>query len=108
VDGFDDGRCVEVFYYLGNHSRPLERENLPGLVSYLLTGAYAPPGGLVEDISPTLGLVARMAPALAIVIVAALLSILPGIGWLWMTYGWKVALAAAFAVITVGVLLDAV
>jgi pimeloyl-ACP methyl ester carboxylesterase len=108
VDGFDEGRCREVFFYKGNHGRPLDRDNLPALADYLMNGTYVPPGGLIDDISPTLGVVARLAPAIGIVIICTLLFIIPGIWWVYKASGVPAAIGATLLVVLIAVILDAI
>jgi len=108
VDGFDEGRCREVCFYKGNHGRPLDRDNLPALADYLMDGTYVPPGGLVDDISPRLGVVARLAPAIGIVIICTLLLIIPGIWWVYKASGLPAAIGATLLVVLIAVILDAI
>ena len=108
VDGFDEGRCREVFFYKGNHSRPLDRDNLGNLADYILTGKLTKPSELVQEISPVLGIVARLAPALAIVIVCAMLCTFPGVWWVYVKHGLAAAISAVLAIVVIVVVLDAV
>ena len=108
VDGFDEGLCLETFYYSGDHSRPLEPTNLMLLVDYVINGTYVRPVDLVSDLSKSLGFLSRLAPAIAVVAGLALIGIFPAIWWLYVTYGTVCALGAVLLLILIGILLDTV
>ena len=73
-----------------------------------MNGTYVPPGGLIDDISPTLGVVARLAPAIGIVIICTLLFIIPGIWWVYKASGLVAAIGATLMVVLIAVILDAI
>lgn len=108
VDGFDEGRCLETFYYKGSHSRPLDRDNLANLVDYLLRGSYSRPAGLVDEISRPMDIVSRLAPAIGLAVICAVLGIVPGVWWIYLQFGISGAGTAAMALVLVAVLLDAI
>ena len=108
VDGFDDGRCQEIFFYKGGHSRPLDKDALPGLVDCLLDGQILEgPSDKVDEIGTILATVGRLAPSLAIVVVLLALCIVPGVWRIYVTYGLIRALTVALLVVVVAVCLDA-
>jgi pimeloyl-ACP methyl ester carboxylesterase len=80
-DGFnwDEERTQEVFYYKGDHGKPLKEGNLDNIIDYILTGKGAPPPGSLipeKEVSFVFRWCSRLAPFVMQGLLALLLSMI--------------------------------